>query len=408
MSTVAFVACSKTKRPYPTAAGHLYVSALFRKSMLFALTNADRVYILSAKHGVLELGDRIAPYDVTLGALSGEEKRAWARSVEPSLKRVLSRGDTAVFLAGAEYQKDLVPIVRAIGARVQIPLGNLSLGRRLQYLTLQNGEDALAVTHRNFYRAMKHLYDGQNGGVLLSDATGRMPWPSRGMYFFFDPPDEHDEIYSQFGVPRITRVGTHAVSQGARSTLWNRLSTHRGTSSGQGSHRSSIFRLHVGRALSRENESFVLRTWGVGQVASAKVRQAELHLERAVTEALGRMKFLWLDVADPPGPQSDRSYLERNAIGLLSRYNVMAGKVPPSWLGNRSTNSRISMSGLWNLNHLFEEPDVAFIKVLQQYIEMTLSGGPATELSLAPKGWHNLLKTKRSETQLSLFSQDAP
>jgi hypothetical protein len=375
--------------------------------MLFALTNADRTYILSAKHGVLELGDRIDPYDVTLGSLSSKEKQVWARSVEPNLKRILSRSDTAVFLAGAEYHRNLVPIVQAIGARYQLPLGNLSLGRRLQYLARQNGEDALAVAHHKFYRAMKHLYDGQNGGVRLSDATGRMPWPSRGMYFFFDPPNEQDEIYSRYGVPRITRVGTHAVSRGARSTLWNRLSTHRGTSSGEGSHRSSIFRLHVGRALSRESESFDLKTWGVGQVASAKIRQTELLLERAVTEALGKMRFLWLDVADPPGPQSDRSYLERNAIGLLSRYNVMAGKVPSTWLGNHSSNSRISLSGLWNLNHLFDIPEVAFIDVLQRYIKVTLSGESASELSLAPKGWHNLLKTKRSETQLSLFSEDA-
>lgn len=48
---------------------------------------------------------------------------------------------------------------------------------------------------------------------------------------------------------RIVRVGTHAVSEGSSSNLWNRLRTHRGGVELGGNHRGSIFRLHVGKSI---------------------------------------------------------------------------------------------------------------------------------------------------------------
>jgi hypothetical protein len=48
----------------------------------------------------------------------------------------------------------------------------------------------------------------------------------------------------------IVRVGTHALETGSQTTLWKRLSQHRGQArSGSGNHRGSIFRLIVGTAL---------------------------------------------------------------------------------------------------------------------------------------------------------------
>lgn len=32
------------------------------------------------------------------------------------------------------------------------------------------------------------------------------------------------------------------------------------------------------------------------------------------------LPFLWIGVPDQPGPESDRAYIERNAIGLVSNY----------------------------------------------------------------------------------------
>ena len=78
-----------------------------------------------------------------------------------------------------------------------------------------------------------------------------MSWPRRGVYFFF----ENGEPRSGTGAgPRVVRVGAHGLKNGARSTLWGRLSQHRGSSrSGLGNHRGSIFRLLVGVALANRN-----------------------------------------------------------------------------------------------------------------------------------------------------------
>src|SRR5690606_21373669 len=62
-------------------------------------------------------------------------------------------------------------------------------------------------------------------------------WPDRGVYFFFDP----GEFRTDSGTgPRLVRVGTHALSDGAKSTLHQRLRQHGGQSSGGGNHRGSI------------------------------------------------------------------------------------------------------------------------------------------------------------------------
>ena len=98
-----------------------------------------------------------------------------------------------------------------------------------------------------FYKAMERLESGVGGKRRLSNCNGRMDWPERGVYFFFENGEKRS--HSSNG-PRVVRVGTHAVSSGSRTTLWNRLSTHRGPAkTGGGNHRGSIFRLLVGEAL---------------------------------------------------------------------------------------------------------------------------------------------------------------
>ena len=76
-------------------------------------------------------------------------------------------------------------------------------------------------------------------------------------------------------------------------------------------------------------------TWGEGSTAKAQVRGGEITLERKVSEVIGKMSFLWLPIGDEPGPTSQRGYIERNVIALVSNY----GKDPldpPSenWLQN--------------------------------------------------------------------------
>lgn len=74
-----------------------------------------------------------------------------------------------------------------------------------------------------------------------------MTWPKHGVYFFM----EDGEVRSGSGsLLRIVRVGTHALTASSRTTLWKRLSQHKGErKSGDGNHRESIFRFLVGSTL---------------------------------------------------------------------------------------------------------------------------------------------------------------
>src|SRR5207248_1555388 len=82
---------------------------------------------------------------------------------------------------------------------------------------------------------------------LLADCHGRMAWPQRGVYFFMEEGEHRTNTGRGL---RIVRVGTHALKAGSRTTLWKRLSQHKGhENSGGGNHRGSIFRLLVGSTL---------------------------------------------------------------------------------------------------------------------------------------------------------------
>ncbi len=100
---------------------------------------------------------------------------------------------------------------------------------------------------------------------------------------------------------------------------------------------------------------------------------AEREHERRVSAYIGRMSVLWLSLLDEPGPESLRAYIERNAIALLS--NGLDANDPPSasWLGRWSPEPRIARTGLWNVNHLEERPDPAFLDVLEDHIHAALT-----------------------------------
>ena len=218
--------------------------------------------------------------------------------------------------------------------------------------------DRLAHLER-FYQLVDECSSRAGGSRRLSECTGRMEWPRRGIYFFFEPGEARKETGTGL---RIVRVGTHALKAGSRTTLWNRLSQHRGSkSSGSGNHRGSVFRLLVGAALLQRRPSGCA-TWGVGSSAPRGVREPEREIEQEVSQLLGRMTIAWLAIDDEPGPNSLRGIIERNSIALLSNLEK-ASLDPPSdgWLGHSCPRTRVGSSGLWNQNHVNEDYDPVFL-----------------------------------------------
>lgn len=225
------------------------------------------------------------------------------------------------------------------------------------------------------YDLFADLTERVGGARTLADCTGYLDWPDRGVYFFFAP----DERRGADGHPRLTRVGTHAVSAGSGTALWDRLRTHRGATRGSyeggGNHRGSVFRKRVGEALiEREGLGDEFPHWGEGSTAGRERRLAELPLERRVSDYLRDLPFLPLAVDDEPGPESDRAYLERNAIALVGNYRRDAvDPRPGGWLGRNSRSEEIRESGLWNVNHVDEAYDPAFLDLLGERVEGTES-----------------------------------
>ena len=91
MAKVVLVACVATKADKPSPAEELYVSDLFKKNLAYAkkLTNDDNIYILSAKHHLLPLRKKIAPYDKTLKDFDADAKKDWSEKV---IKQLQSKG----------------------------------------------------------------------------------------------------------------------------------------------------------------------------------------------------------------------------------------------------------------------------------------------------------------------------
>lgn len=225
------------------------------------------------------------------------------------------------------------------------------------------------------YDLLDRLEASVGGKQRLKDCTGYMDWPERGVYFFF----AEDETRDSTDQLRLTRIGTHAVSTGSGTSLWNRLRTHRGANSGTyedgGNHRGSVFRKRIGEAMIERDELYDEYTsWGEGSSADRERRLAELEHERRVSEYIRDLPFLWANVNDAPSPESDRAYIERNTIALVSNH----AKEPldsrdDGWLGKVSPCEEICQSGLWNVNHVGEEYDPMFLDRLARAVEETTS-----------------------------------
>lgn len=225
---------------------------------------------------------------------------------------------------------------------------------------------------RAFYRLLDTLRHCGGEPKTLGGVDGRMPWPERGCYFFFEPGEER--THSGSG-PRVVRVGTHAVSTGSRTTLWNRLSQHRGAvKSGGGNHRGSIFRKIVGQSLMARSPDLSVTTWGKGITAPREVRRGEHDLECEVSRHICGMPFLWIAIDDAPSADSLRGYIERNAIALLSNYRKSGKAIldPPSdgWLGLYCPAEKVRRTGIWNSNHVDSDYDAAFLLVFERLMAL--------------------------------------
>ena len=223
-----------------------------------------------------------------------------------------------------------------------------------------------------FYRLMGELEQLNGGARRLASASADMPWPQRGVAWFY----EKTETRSDSGQgPRIVRVTTHALKPELNSSLWDRLAADRA-----GTHRQSPFRTLVGLGLRDMMGNAEPSTWGRGADVAAAARdkkqpapvieKQEAALEQAVSVYVGQMPFVFLAVNDEPGPLSARAFIEKNSVALLSNYARSVVDAPsPGWLGRRCGREKVRQSGLWNVNHVDAAYDPSFMDTMKSFME---------------------------------------
>ena len=129
---IIFIGCVKAKQNKRCKAEELYISPLFKMSLQYAKKlNPDKIYILSAKYGVIELKQEIEPYEETLNTKGKEEQKKWAISCVKQLQdKKTNFNEKAIWLCGKNYNKYLSKVFK----NSEFPFGNLKFGERLKFL----------------------------------------------------------------------------------------------------------------------------------------------------------------------------------------------------------------------------------------------------------------------------------
>lgn len=324
---IALISCSKLKTDHPCPARELYApSQLFSLSYQYAKRNADKVYILSAKYGLLEESDMIAPYDLALADLPERRQRDWANYVLTQMReRFDLEHDTFLILAGRHYYQHLLPHL----PHATLPLGNLPIGARIAFLQRQLADSApcddsasrCLRLHQMLTTLPRYTWEKINAVSFRN-----------GIYLVF----EEGETYR--GLPRIVRVGTHTSPDRLRQRLRDHFVRE--------NHNGSIFRKNIGKALLNQTGDSYLATWSLDTSRPPYRGMENPHREREVEQAVSRylrthMTFSVFEVET----QEQRLRLEEGIIASLHQAEDF--QASSSWLGWFSPEKEIRESGMW-------------------------------------------------------------
>ena len=132
MARIVLISCVSKKLDHKARAKDIYISTLFRYAFKYAQSmHPDKIFILSAKYGLLNLEQEIEPYNQTLNTMGAAQVKSWSENVLARLSRESNlEKDEIIFLAGARYRKYLTPKIK----NYKIPLQGLGIGKQLKYL----------------------------------------------------------------------------------------------------------------------------------------------------------------------------------------------------------------------------------------------------------------------------------
>ena len=331
MAKIVLISCVSKKSPFKSKAEKLYLSPLFKYNLDYAKSlNPSRIFILSAKYGLVKLDDEIEPYDQTLNMMSLNEKKEWAKKVLEKLKEETNlREDEFIILAGENYRKFLTPHL----SRFVIPLEGKGIGKQLQFLK-NSRDNKCEEIHRLF-----------NNHKRISFPFNEKEIPLNGIYILFEKGERaHDS-------DRIVRIGTHTGKDQLRSRLKQHFINENKD--------RSIFRKNIGRALLNKRKDPYLEKWEIDLTTrEAKEKFKDLidiekqrRIEKEITKYLqDNFSFVVLEIND----KNKRLETESKIIATIS--NCEGCGPSESWLGLCSPKDKIKESGLWLVNELYKIP----------------------------------------------------
>ena len=238
---IALISCSKEKKGYSCPARELYsASNLFSLSCQYAKKVADKIFILSAKYGLVAEDQIIPPYNQTLKEMNRQQQLNWASGVLDALERECNlSSDHFILLAGNTYCRDLIQCL----PNHSLPLDGLRMGERMSCLKkLLDGSLPVSAStrcdqlHRLFCAMPRYTWD----------QISQIPF-ANGIYIIF----EKGERYH--GMERIVRVGTHTSADRLKVRLLDHF-VHE-------NHDGSIFRKNVGKAILNAYRDPYLAIW---------------------------------------------------------------------------------------------------------------------------------------------------
>ena len=139
---IAFISCVKEKRIGKHRTKDLYISDFFKKSFKYCFSKYDKVFVLSAKYGLLDLGDEIENYEMTLNNFSKDEKIKWSDMVYRQMKSKIGDKDNLYFYVGNNYREYLLPLLTN---ECYVPLKGMGIGQQLKFF-----KENTKVKHRFF------------------------------------------------------------------------------------------------------------------------------------------------------------------------------------------------------------------------------------------------------------------
>jgi len=137
MKKIVLISCVSKKLNGKHEAYKLYsASTLFKAMWNYTLkvlkkNPKNEIFIISAKHGLINPFEKIEKYNVTLKTMSKKEKQEWAKKVVNQLKEKFDLNNTKfLILAGKDYYEELIKLLPHYEI---IPNQPLPIGKKVQW-----------------------------------------------------------------------------------------------------------------------------------------------------------------------------------------------------------------------------------------------------------------------------------